>query len=66
MNRYQTARDFAHDLQNPQQVGITDRQEMSRSGLIHAQKTKRAWYYLALALIPIAIFALLLFIAHSQ
>ena len=66
VNRYQTARDFAHDLQNPQQVGITERQEMSHSGLVHAPKTKRTWYYLALALIPIAIFALLLFIAHSR
>jgi eukaryotic-like serine/threonine-protein kinase len=66
VNRYQTARDFAHDLANPQQVGITEREEASHSGLVHATKSKRAWYYLALALIPIAIFALLLFIAHSQ
>jgi serine/threonine-protein kinase len=66
VNRYQTARDFAHDLQNPQQVGITERQEVSHGGLVHAPKTKRMWYYLALALIPIAIFALLLFIAHSK
>jgi len=66
VNRYQTARDFAHDLQNPQQVGITEREEIRHNGLVHAPKSKRAWYYLALALIPIAIFALLLFIAHSQ
>jgi eukaryotic-like serine/threonine-protein kinase len=66
VNRYQTARDFAHDLANPQQVGITEREEASHNGLVHATKSKRAWYYLALALIPIAIFALLLFIAHSQ
>ncbi|MGC2333832.1 MAG: serine/threonine-protein kinase [Candidatus Acidiferrales bacterium] len=66
VNRYQTARDFAHDLANPQEVGITEREEASHNGLVHATKSKRAWYYLALALIPIAIFALLLFIAHSQ
>jgi len=65
-NRYQTARDFAHDLTNPEQVGIADREEASGNGLIHATPRKRAWYYVALALIPIAIFALLLLVAHSQ
>ncbi len=66
VNRYQTARDFAHDLANPGQVGITEREEARHVGLVHAPKSKRTWYYLALALIPIAIFALLLFIAHSK
>jgi eukaryotic-like serine/threonine-protein kinase len=65
-NRYQTARDFAHDLTNPEQVGITEREEASGNGLIHAAPNRRAWYYLALALIPVAIFALLLFVAHMQ
>jgi eukaryotic-like serine/threonine-protein kinase len=66
VNRYQTARDFAHDLENPDQVGISDRSEEAHSGLVHANGKNRTWYYVALALIPIAIFALLLFVAHSQ
>jgi len=65
-NRYQTARDFAHDLTNPEQVGITERDEDSGAGLVHANRRTRAWYYVAMALIPIAIFALLLLVAHSQ
>jgi serine/threonine protein kinase len=65
VNRYQTARDFAHDLANPEQVGITEREEASDAGLVQATGRNRAWYYVALALIPIAIFALLLFVAHS-
>ncbi|MGA9633181.1 MAG: serine/threonine-protein kinase, partial [Candidatus Acidiferrales bacterium] len=66
VNRYQTARDFAHDLANPDQVGIIDREEMNQNGLAHARGRKRAWSYVALALIPLAIFALLLLVAHSQ
>jgi serine/threonine-protein kinase len=66
VNRYQTARDFAHDLANPGQVGVIDREEMNQNGLAHATGRKRAWSYVALALIPLAIFALLLLVAHSQ
>ena len=65
-NRYQTARDFAHDLTNPEHVAITDRDEASQAGLIHATGKARTWSYVVLALIPIAIFALLLLVAHSQ
>lgn len=64
--RYQTARDFAHDLVNPEGVAIAERDEPRQMGLVHATGTKRAWYYVALALIPIAIFGLLLLVAHSQ
>jgi eukaryotic-like serine/threonine-protein kinase len=64
--RYQTARDFAHDLANPEQVAIMERDEASRAGWVNRTGAKRAWYYVALALIPIAIFALLLLVAHSQ
>jgi eukaryotic-like serine/threonine-protein kinase len=66
VKRYQTARDFAHDLANPEQVGIADREEASNAGLADPTARNRTWYYVALALIPIAIFALLLLVAHSQ
>jgi len=66
VNRYQTARDFAHDLANPDQVAIIEREETERSALARAQGARRAWSYVALALIPLAIFALLLLVAHSQ
>ena len=64
-NRYQTARDFAHDLVNPEGVAIMERDEAASGGLVHATGKTRAWSYMALALIPIAIIALLLFVAHS-
>lgn len=65
-NRYRTARDFAWDLEHQDQVGVSERQEL------HNWKTRRTpWprkilFYVALALIPVVIFGLLLYVAkHS-
>lgn len=66
VNRYQTAHNFAHDLEHPEQVEVTDRMQPSHPRLPSATTAKRAWSYVALALIPIAIFVLLLFVARSR
>jgi serine/threonine protein kinase len=65
-NRYQRASEFAGDLEHPAQVGVSDRAEM------HNWKTKRSpWprkiaFYVAMALIPVVVFGLLLWVAkHS-
>jgi eukaryotic-like serine/threonine-protein kinase len=65
-NRYRTARDFAWDLEHQDQVGVSERQAL------HNWKTRRTpWprkilFYVALALIPVVIFGLLLYVAkHS-
>ena len=65
-NRYQRASEFAQDLEHPEQVGVTDRAEM------HNWKQKRSpWprkiaFYVAMALIPVVVFGLLLWVAkHS-
>ncbi|HUA01457.1 MAG TPA: serine/threonine-protein kinase [Candidatus Aquilonibacter sp.] len=64
-SRYQTAQDFAHELAHPEQIAIGSREE-ERHGLVYATPRQRTLSYLALALIPLAIFALLLIVAHSQ
>ena len=62
-NRYAQAREFAHDLRHQDEVGVADRTELHdwrkrKSGL-----PRRILNYAALALIPIVIFGLLLWVA---
>ncbi len=62
-NRYATAREFAWDLEHQDQVGVSDRTEL------HAWKHRRTplprkiLFYIGLALIPVLIFGLLLWVA---
>ena len=62
-NRYRNAREFIKDLEHPEQVGVADRSEL------HDWKTRRSpWprkiaFYAAMALIPVAVFGLLLYVA---
>ena len=65
-NRYRTARDFAWDLEHQDQVGVSDRLELHDWRTRRTPWPKRILFYVALALIPIVIFALLLYVAkHS-
>ncbi|MGA2213309.1 MAG: serine/threonine-protein kinase [Bryobacteraceae bacterium] len=62
-NRYSTANEFAWDLEHLDQVGVADRAELRdwkhrKSGL-----AKKILFYAAMALIPVAVFGLLLLIA---
>ena len=64
-NRYPTAREFAHDLEHPDQVGVDDRPE-----LYNWKQRRGAWsrqwlVYVSLALVPMVIFVLLLIVAHQ-
>jgi serine/threonine-protein kinase len=65
VHRYRAAHEFAWDLEHQDRVGVTD-----RSGRPQPQPqapfSQLSWRYVALALIPLAIFALLLFVAHRQ
>jgi serine/threonine-protein kinase len=63
-NRYAHARDFASDLEHPDKVGVSDeRLELhtwkKRTEPIH----KKILMYLLLALIPVVVFGLLLYVA---
>ena len=62
-NRYPTAREFAHDLAHPEEVGIADRAELTNWKKRREPWQKKAMLYLGLALIPIIIFTLLIWVA---
>jgi serine/threonine protein kinase len=65
-NRYHSARDFAHDLEHLDQVGVEERPELTEWKPRKSPLARRIALYAALALIPILIFALLLLVAkHS-
>jgi serine/threonine-protein kinase len=65
-NRYYSARDFMRDLEHPEQVGVADRPEMRDWKVRRTPWPKQILFYVLLALIPIVIFGLLLFVAkHS-
>jgi eukaryotic-like serine/threonine-protein kinase len=63
-NRYGTAREFAWDLAHQDQVGAADRTELvnwkSRRSPVH----RTILFYTVIALIPVAVFALLLYVAR--
>lgn len=64
-NRYASAHEIAHDLEHPDQVGITER-EMHRPARRRSPQLRRTLFLAAACLIPILIFILLLIIAHHQ
>ena len=61
--RYASAREFAHDLEHPEQVGVAEREEPSNWKLRRQPRTRQVLFYVAMALIPIVIFAILLWVA---
>src|SRR5271157_5394890 len=65
-NRYASARDFARDLEHPEQVGVTDRPEFRNWKDRRTPWAKKALLYALLALIPIVIFGLLLYVARHS
>jgi len=63
-NRYATAQDFAKDLQNLDTVGVVDRPELRDWKKRRRPRSKKVLLYLLIALIPILIFGLLLYMAR--
>jgi serine/threonine-protein kinase len=65
-NRYQRASEFAHDLDHQDEVGVADRAELHNWKVKRNPWTRRIAFYVAMALIPIVVFTLLLWVAkHS-
>jgi serine/threonine protein kinase len=64
-NRYASARELAWDLAHPLQVGIEDRAEAEDLAKRPSPARRRLLSYAMLALLPVAIFALLLVISRS-
>ena len=65
-NRYESAREFANDLRNPDSVGVADRSELRDWKVRRSSRTKAVLFYAALAMIPIVIFVLLLITAKGH
>ncbi len=63
-NRYATAREFAHDLQHQEAVGVADRAELRDWKHRRSPVVRTALFYLMLVMIPIIIFALLIYVAR--
>jgi eukaryotic-like serine/threonine-protein kinase len=63
-NRYASAREFARDLEHPDQVGVAERPELRDWKHRRNPWVRRILFYVMLALIPFVIFALLLYVAR--
>jgi serine/threonine-protein kinase len=64
-NRYATAREFAWDLEHQDQVGVAERPELHEWKQRKSHWPKKILNYALLALVPIAIFSLLLWVARK-
>ena len=65
-NRYANALDFARDLEHPEKVGVTDRPEFRDWKDRRTPWAKKVLFYILIALIPIVIFGLLLYVARHS
>jgi serine/threonine-protein kinase len=62
--RYRSARDLANDLEHLDQVGVEERPELLNWKKRRSPMGRRIAMYVALALVPIIIFGLLLYVAR--
>jgi len=66
VRRYASARIFAHDLEHPDEIAVAERSDDPTPARARQASPRLTWAYLSLALIPAAIFALLLLMAHHK
>lgn len=64
--RYASAREFAWDLQHQDQVGVAERPELRDWKRRRSPWARRILFYLMLVMIPVVIFALLLWVAKHK
>jgi serine/threonine-protein kinase len=65
-NRYASAKEFANDLRNQDQVGVGDREELRDWKKRRTPWVRTMLFYLMLALIPVVIVGLLLWVARHK
>ena len=63
--RYPTAREFIHDLEHQNEVGVADREELRDWKVRKTGTAKKILTYLGLILIPVVVFTLLLWVARK-
>src|SRR6267142_2744475 len=64
--RYASAREFALDLEHPEKVGVADRDELQNWRQRRSPVMRRVLFYIMLALIPVVVFGLMLYVAHHK
>jgi serine/threonine-protein kinase len=64
--RYPNAHEFALDLEHPEKVGVADREEIRNWKQRRSPVSRQILFYVMLALIPVAVFALMLFLARGK
>jgi len=64
--RYASAREFALDLEHPEKVGVADRDELRNWRQRRSPVMRRVLFYIMLALIPVAILGLMLYVARQK
>jgi serine/threonine-protein kinase len=65
-NRYASAREMAHDLLHPEEVGVAARPDAERWKTRRSPERRRTLLYVGLALIPALLFGLLLLVARHH
>lgn len=63
-NRYASAHEMAIDLTHLDRVGVAERPELQEKKIKELAKSRKMFVYAAIALIPILLFALLLYFSH--
>ena len=61
--RYPSAREFASDLEHQDKVGVAEREELTNWKLRKQPRTRQVLFYVSLFMIPIVIFAIMLWVA---
>jgi eukaryotic-like serine/threonine-protein kinase len=64
--RYASAHEFALDLEHPEKVGVADRPELRDWKRRRSPLARRILFYIMLALIPVVVFGLMLYIARQK
>ena len=64
--RYASAHEFALDLEHPEKVGVADRDELRNWKQRRSPVARRILFYIMLALIPVAILGLMLYVARQK
>jgi eukaryotic-like serine/threonine-protein kinase len=64
--RYPNAHEFALDLEHPDKVGVADRAEIQNWKQRRSPVARQILFYIMLALIPVVVFGLMLFIANRK
>jgi len=64
--RYQSAHEFALDLKHPEKVGVAERDELRNWKQRRSPVVRRVLFYIMLALIPVVIFGIMLYVARQR